>query len=183
MEQLAEGTMESTAAAHDGKAINSENAAQVHSSWMKRMLAYEIDNALMLPFLVASYVLLVKGVGSDTSSQYIRALYIFGALNFTAYGIVIGFYNRCIMMGLTGQSYGKKFVGIRLVSEASGQPIGVGNAIVREMAHMMDIVPAGLGFLLPIKDRKHQTGADKIVGSVVLDVPRRARFQGLHDIA
>ncbi|HEY2577776.1 MAG TPA: RDD family protein [Streptosporangiaceae bacterium] len=182
MEQITEGTMKSKAEVRDGNAAEGEKAADVRSSWMKRVLAYEIDNALMVPFLVVSYLLVVKGVARDTTSEYIRALYIFGGINLTAYGIVVGFYNRCIMMGVTGQSYGKKFVGIRLVSEATGQPIGVGNAIVREMAHMIDIVPVGLGFLLPIKDRKNQTGADKIAGSVVLDVPRRAAFQGLHDI-
>src|SRR6266496_2811128 len=129
MEQIPQGTMQSKVQARDVEVADAETTTDIHSSWMKRVLAYQIDNTLVVPFLLLSYILLVKGTNRDTTSGYVTGLYLFGGINLAAYGIMIGFYNRCIMMGLTGQSYGKRFVGIRLVSETTGQPIGVGNAI------------------------------------------------------
>ena len=76
-------------------------------------------------------------------------------------------WNRWIRAGRTGQSWGKKVVGIRLVREADGQPIGAGLAFVRDLAHVVDGF-FYLGYLWPLWDPKRQTFADKICSTVVL---------------
>lgn len=70
--------------------------------------------------------------------------------------------------GSTGQTIGKKAVGIRLVREIDGQPLGFGMALVRRLAHVVDGLPCYLGFLWPLWDAKSQTFADKIVSSLVI---------------
>ncbi|MER6223682.1 RDD family protein [Streptomyces sp. 900105755] len=75
---------------------------------------------------------------------------------------------QLIMEGRTGQTIGKKALGIRLVKEATGQPIGVGMAFVRRIAHILDGLPCYLGWLWPAWDAKRQTFADKVCGTIVI---------------
>ncbi|MFH8406712.1 RDD family protein [Streptomyces sp. NPDC018019] len=70
--------------------------------------------------------------------------------------------------GSTGQTPGKKALKIRVVREATGQPLGFGMALVRKICHVVDGPLCGLGYWWPLWDEKSQTFADKIVGSVVV---------------
>lgn len=70
--------------------------------------------------------------------------------------------------GQTGQSPGKKIVGIRVLREQDGAALGFGRAFGRQMAHILDRIPCFLGYLWPLWDRKNQTWADKMVHSVVI---------------
>ena len=70
--------------------------------------------------------------------------------------------------GATGQSFGKKTVGTRLLAESTGQPIGGGLGIGRYFLHILDAIPCYLGYLWPLWDAKKQTFADKIVSTVVI---------------
>lgn len=177
MEQTRESTMRDPVQAQGIGVVEADGTTPSYGSWRKRVLAFQLDQAFVAPFLLVGLILLFKGAGRNSN-----AWYLFAAIASLSYGMMVGFYNRCVMMGLTGQSWGKKFTGIRLVSEVSGQPIGVGNAIVREMAHVIDLIPVGFGYMLPILDRKRQTGADKITGAVVVDVSRKIASPQLDDI-
>lgn len=70
--------------------------------------------------------------------------------------------------GSTGQTPGKKALNIRVVREATGQPLGFGMAFVRRLAHMLDSLACYIGWLWPLWDAKGQTFADKAVASVVV---------------
>ena len=70
--------------------------------------------------------------------------------------------------GQTGQTVGKKALGIRLVRETDGQPLGVGMAFVRRLAHFLDSLACYLGWLWPAWDAKRQTFADKVCSSIVI---------------
>jgi hypothetical protein len=59
-------------------------------------------------------------------------------------------------------------VGITLLGEETGQPIGAGMAFVRDLAHILDSLPFYLGWLWPLWDGKRQTFADKVVKTVVV---------------
>jgi uncharacterized RDD family membrane protein YckC len=78
-----------------------------------------------------------------------------------------GIYNA-YLQGETGQSYGKKQLGLRLVRESDGQYIGGGAGIGRFFLHIIDGLPCYLGFLWPLWDAKRQTFADKIMGTLVI---------------
>ena len=95
------------------------------------------------------------------------ALILLGALLYLAVFI----WNVCLKQGRTGYSVGKGVLGIRLLKEETGQPIGAGMSFVRQIAHVLDSI-CYIGYLWPLWDRKRQTFADKVIGTVVVDQPR-----------
>jgi uncharacterized RDD family membrane protein YckC len=91
------------------------------------------------------------------------ALYLLAILAALAYQI----YNRWYLGG-QGQSLGKRTLGMRLLSEQTGQPIGTLMAFVRDICHVVDSIICYIGWLFPLWDAKRQTLADKIVKTVVV---------------
>jgi len=77
--------------------------------------------------------------------------------------LIIGYMN-----GATGQSPGKRVAGLRLIRESDGGLMGGGMGVLREILHLLDTLALLLGWLWPLWDRKRQTFADKIVGTVVV---------------
>lgn len=70
--------------------------------------------------------------------------------------------------GTTGQTVGKRIVGIRTIKEATGQPLGFGMAFVRQLAHILDGLPCYIGYFAPLWDDKKRTFSDMVIGSVVV---------------
>jgi uncharacterized RDD family membrane protein YckC len=83
-------------------------------------------------------------------------------------GLGLGIYNRWIQQGQTGQSWGKKAVGLKLIAADTGQVVGVGKAFLRDLCHILDGLPCYLGYLWPLWDEKKQTFADKIMNTYVI---------------
>lgn len=81
--------------------------------------------------------------------------------------VAFGVWNLCIRQGRTGQSLGKSNLGLRLVKESTGQPMGAGLSFVRQLAHYVDGL-CYIGYLWPLWDAKRQTFADKIMSTVVI---------------
>ncbi len=122
------------------------------ASWGQRFLGYLLDTVLagVLGFVIG------LAVGpSSALPQLVNVLVLVG------YGY---------MNGALGQTPGKKAVGIKLLRVADGQLLGAGAGIGRQFLHILDALPLLLGFLWPIWDKKNQTFADKIIGSVVVKV-------------
>jgi uncharacterized RDD family membrane protein YckC len=71
--------------------------------------------------------------------------------------------------GTTGVTFGRSITKTKLISEATGQPIGVSNGIVRQLAHIVDSIICYIGWLFPLWDAKKQTIADKLMKTVVID--------------
>ena len=127
------------------------------ASWGQRVGAMLIDYATILPFVILGNIL-------GRSDGSLSALfYVFYLLQIALWG-----YNRWFQAGPTGQSWGKKALGIRLVSEETGQPIGAANSFLRDLAHLLDAIPCLVGYLWPLWDQKKQTFADKIVKTIVV---------------
>jgi hypothetical protein len=55
-----------------------------------------------------------------------------------------------------------------VVAEATGQPIGFGMSVVRQIAHFLDAVFVFVGYLFPMFSAKRQTIADMLVSTVCL---------------
>ncbi|MEV4642688.1 RDD family protein [Actinoplanes sp. NPDC049548] len=134
-----------------------------YASWIHRVGAYLVDYLVSLPFVLLA-VLLGRGTDEATGLPTVNALYWV----FILLGIVASGYNRWYLAGKTGQSWGKKALGLRLVGEQTGQPIGAGMAFARDLAHIVDGIICYIGFLFPLWDAKKQTLADKIVKTVVV---------------
>ena len=147
-----------------------------YAPWGRRAGAYLIDSA---PGLIANLVFLVgylmalidlfrqAGNGGALDFGAGRAWLGVGAvLLVLAFGWTI--YNRWIVGGRTGQSLGRRVLGIVLVSETTGRPIGPFDAFVRDLVHILDGF-AYVGFLWPLWDDKRQTFADMIMRTIVVD--------------
>jgi len=128
------------------------------AEWPQRVAAYAIDNlAAIVAVLIVSTIL---GAVSDVLGFLVSLLGWLGAIGFTLYNAYLG--------GETGQSIGKKQLGIRLLRESDGQPIGGGLGIGRYFLHIVDGIICGIGYLFPLWDPKKQTLADKILATVVV---------------
>ncbi len=128
-----------------------ESPAVTYANWPQRVGAYLID-------LVPVFVLIL--IGRAAGGAIFVVLYLAS--------LAVSIYNRWILAGKTGQSWGKQVLGIRLVKEDTGEPIGGLMAFVRDIAHIVDSIICYIGFLFPLWDSKRQTLADKIMSTVVV---------------
>lgn len=88
---------------------------------------------------------------------------------------VTAIWNYVIKQGRTGQTFGKARIGIKLVKEETGQPIGGGYAFLRWfLAQLLGSITAGIftiiDLIFPAFDNKKQRVLDKMLGTVVVDV-------------
>lgn len=74
-------------------------------------------------------------------------------------------------LGKTGQTWGRKLAGVKVVGKATGAPIGFGRALGRTLlANIISSSICYLGYLWMLWDKDKQTWHDKIVESVVVKV-------------
>jgi hypothetical protein len=86
--------------------------------------------------------------------------------------LVIVFANS-YLEGTTGQSLGKKAVGIYTIKKDTGEFLGGAVGIGRQLLHILDFLALGTGFILGLFITR--TYADLIVGSTVVRRPRTAQ--------
>lgn len=140
------------------------------ADWGWRVLAMCIDSALLLvPYTIAFAYAMVTAEPptepfDDPSPTAAGGLAL--VLGF-AWFVGVWVWNRIVRQGRTGRSLGKSAVGIRLVHEHTGQPVGAGAAFLRELAHNLDGF-AYIGYLWPLWDERRQTFADKLCRTVVV---------------
>jgi hypothetical protein len=157
-----------------------------YASWGRRLAAALIDGLfIVLPiFCYIAYLFAVlwareniTALNRGVSISTIRA-----TIPIVAFGCLITFFvlliRTLVREGRTGQSPGKRLLRIELLDARTGRPVGVGRALVRRLAHVLDSLPCYLGFLWPLWDTEHQTFADKLVHTVVLDRPGRGPAMG-----
>jgi uncharacterized RDD family membrane protein YckC len=123
-----------------------------YANWLQRVGGYLID---VIPAIILEFI----GIATHNTGVYLLCVII---------AIAIIGYNRWFLAGKTGQSWGKKALGLSLVSENTGQPIGAGMAFVRDICHIVDSITCYIGWLFPLWDSKRQTLADKIMKTVVV---------------
>lgn len=149
-----------------------------YATWGARAAALLLDGLIvnLIPsiILIIGYVSLLSSLTSNCSTDYYGytscapsapsggalALIVLGSLLSLAAGLFL-----VAREGKTGQTPGKKMMGIAVLRERDGQPLGFGMAFVRRLCHGLEF---GIGWLWPLWDEKKQTFADKIVSSVVV---------------
>ncbi|MCW2628766.1 RDD family protein [Mycobacterium sp.] len=155
---------------------------EAYTPWLTRVLAWLID---FVP------VFIVEGIGwailmgtqetaciTDTSEYNLGQFCATGAstigqLSIALAGILALAYvvwNYGYRQGTTGSSIGKSIMKFKVVSEKTGQPIGFGMSIVRQLAHIIDGAICYIGYLFPLWDAKRQTIADKIMTTICLPI-------------
>lgn len=125
------------------------------SGWGNRLGATIIDVLLAVP----CYLIIV--VGGLIGGIFGGLVVLIGVVAL----IAVPLWNL-YRQGTTGSSVGKKALGIKVVGEQDGQPIGFGMTIVRQIVHILDSALCCLGYLWPLWDEKQQTFADKIIGTL-----------------
>lgn len=153
-----------------------------YAHWGKRVGAYLIDGLVMSLALIPGLIgVIMIAAGSETSTAADGTLtmsnddigvapilmILLGALLYVGFAI----WNLFIKQGRTGYTIGKGVLGIKLVSERTGQPIGAGKCFVRQLAHILDSF-CYIGYLWPLWDAKKQTFADKIMTTIVVNQPK-----------
>ncbi|GGK35155.1 hypothetical protein GCM10010124_29800 [Pilimelia terevasa] len=135
-----------------------------YASWVRRVGASLVDGAAVsVPVIAGASVQGATMQGASPSGAGAVAYWI-GLL--ISLGLWV--FNRLIRQGGTGQSWGKSVLGLRLVGEETGRPVGAGMAFVRELAHVIDQVLCMVGYLFPLWDTRRQTIADKLLKTVVV---------------
>lgn len=142
-----------------------------YASWLQRVGAYLVDGLISfvayLPAVVGNVLNTNASNNGDTSGVGLL-LTLVGVI--ASIGVFV--WNVCLRQGRTGCTIGKSALGIKLISESTGQPIGGGMSFVRQIAHILDAIPCYLGYLWPLWDGKRQTFADKILKTIVVNQPQ-----------
>jgi uncharacterized RDD family membrane protein YckC len=129
-----------------------------YAPWLSRVLSALIDyfGVLLVAELVEHFLSYRVGRGLDWIAFF------------------WGLYNAWLA-GRTGQSVGKRIAGTRLLNDEVLEPLGGLNGVLRMVGHLLDIVPAGVGFLAPLWDGKRRCFADMFMKTVVIVGPAAAR--------
>jgi uncharacterized RDD family membrane protein YckC len=159
---------------------------QAYTSWFIRVGAHLID---MLPFVVilgVGWLVLQNSVDSaclTDITQYdvdqicsigystVGVTVMWGAV---LVGLAYLVWNYGYRQGVGGSSIGKSVLKFKVVSENTGQPVGFGMSVLRQICHVVDAVPFYLGYLFPLWTAKRQTLADKIMATVCLPLEQTA---------
>ncbi len=96
---------------------------------------------------------------------------IAGGIALIVVGVLLVAFIYLRALGRTGQTWGCRIVGIKVIGETSGEPIGFGRALGRQLfAGFISAQIFYLGYLWMLWDDKKQTWQDKVVGSIVVKV-------------
>ncbi|MEK0504976.1 RDD family protein [Mycobacterium ulcerans] len=154
--------------------------AESYTPWITRVLAALIDFA---PYVVVTgigwLIMMVTTTPSCVTdiSQYDIGQYcvsqpsMIGQLAqwlLSLVGLAYLVWDYGYRQGTTGSSIGKSIMKFKVVSETTGEPLGFGMSVVRQLAHIVDAIICYIGFLFPLWDAKRQTLADKIMTTVCL---------------
>jgi uncharacterized RDD family membrane protein YckC len=150
-----------------------------YASWGARVGGYLLNSLSAMLFALPAFVSFYAGPSERRlctinnelhtcrvpTAQGWAIIIVLGAI-----GVVVFFVMYCRAVGTTGQFWGHRAAGVRIVNANDGSPIGAGKAFGRYLLHYLDSAVCYLGFLWPLWDSKKQTWADKIVGTVSVRV-------------
>ena len=123
----------------------------VSADFVTRLLAGLIDGAV---FIIPSIIL---------SRLLPLPIYLLIA-------IAIGAGYQIYFWSSTGQTVGKRVMGLKVVSSETGQILDVQGAAIRYACTFVSAIPFGLGFLAALWDPKHDTWHDKLAKTKVISI-------------
>ena len=106
----------------------------------------------------------------NCTSDQINAGLLLGAIGIGFIGAVVVAIVYLRALGKTGQTWGRKIVGVKVVRQQDGAPLGIGLAFGRTVLEQILGQLCLLNYLWMLWDAEKQTWHDKIVHSVVIKV-------------
>jgi len=136
----------------------------VYGGFWRRLYAFSLDGFLImlltLGVLVCGMAFLpgadIRGQGMGKGGLIVYSLWLFMCMAYFTY-----------FHGVCGRTPGKMFFGLR-VTRVSGEPLGLGAALLRCFGYANSFFFFNLGFLWIIFDGKKQGFHDKIAETVVI---------------
>jgi uncharacterized RDD family membrane protein YckC len=147
----------------------------------KRLLAYLLD-ALILIVPIFVFIGLLGGFDSENfdsqTGEFTDGPLANGAFGITLLGLALSIAYFTILEGSnSGQTIGKKALGIRVISQETGGPIGYGRALLRNAVRSLPGLIRFIGFfwtlldhLWMLWDRENQALHDKAARTLVVPV-------------
>src|SRR5688500_8083340 len=135
-----------------------------------RFLAAMVDTSiiLLLQFVVlATFIAILSASGGDISVNQL-APWIIAVLGLIAFLFFWGYYIFFEMLW-NGQSPGKRWVGLRVI-RADGTPITLSESLIRNLARLVDFLPAayGVGIVTMFIDKQSRRLGDLAAGTLVV---------------
>ncbi len=134
----------------------------VPASYGTRFIAYLIDAVMVLAIVIVALIL--AAIFSSVSSTLGTLVGVVGYLA----AVGVGIWNMIIRQGQTGQSIGKSKQNIKLVADATGQPVGGGMAFVRYLLGGLISSLCYIDLLWPLWDAEKKRLTDKILNFSVV---------------
>jgi uncharacterized RDD family membrane protein YckC len=135
----------------------------VRASFILRCVAIMIDY-LVIVIVPVSFLLVARFLGEDGSNLLNGDLNSFGWL----VAILLGVTDLIILPMALGQSLGKLFVGIRIVSLDGTSPRFRQILIRQTLGYILVVITLGVGFLISLFNRKGRALHDMISGTIVI---------------
>lgn len=146
-----------------------------YASWGSRAVAFLLDFVLVLPFLVlflaGQGVMFYGLLATPDIMGSVVAVGLLLVLAGAAGAVAVQVWNMVFRQGRTGQSWGKGKTRIIVLREADGRPQGPGMSCVRWLLHGAINQALYIDYLWPLWDDRNQTLTDKILDTVVVNLP------------
>ncbi len=81
---------------------------------------------------------------------------------------LVGILYHALMIAKSGQTPGRRVLGIKVVSAETGQPPSFGKSLLRWITSGISFMVCGLGYLWMLWDSQNQTWHDKVATTVVV---------------
>ncbi|HZB77797.1 MAG TPA: RDD family protein [Solirubrobacteraceae bacterium] len=120
------------------------------AGWWRRFAAAFLDGILI------SIVNVIVSQVTDATVGYLASIVV-GVAYFTYFE-----------GGPTGQTLGKKALGIRVIDANAGGPIGYGRAVIRYFGRWISSIPLLLGYFWMLWDKERQCWHDKFATDYVV---------------
>ncbi|MGW6661176.1 RDD family protein [Rhodococcus sp. NPDC055024] len=156
----------------------SPTPAYPYATWISRVLASILDGFVVpLPGVILAIIgAVIAFSGSEVTTYDDGSMSAEGGNPVGVIVMVVGIlaiflievWNLVFRQGNTGQTLGKKWLGISVIRESDGVPLGPVVALLRWI--LMAILGGAcfLNYLWPLWDSKHQCWHDMVVRSVVV---------------
>jgi uncharacterized RDD family membrane protein YckC len=112
---------------------------------------------------------LIDGIMLGVVGLAVRA--VLGQAGGGAIGLAIGIaYFGYLEGSVSGQTIGKRIVGIRVIDYSRGGQIGFGRAVIRYFGRIVSFIACLLGYFWMLWDKERQCWHDKFANDVVVPV-------------